>query len=180
MLATGVLVLQFLVGGVFLLAAAAKLLHLSEFKAAVQGFGLVPARALQPVSGAIPLLELLCGTLLITGIAVAWGLWLGLGLVVVFIVASSVALAQGRGGIDCYCFGAGRQPLSKATIIKQVAILALLTLLASTAGSSWLVENGLRADVSGMAGAAVFTVGAWAVAFVAAELLRLRTISQSR
>ncbi len=30
MLATGVLVLQFLVGGVFLLAAPAKLLHLSE------------------------------------------------------------------------------------------------------------------------------------------------------
>ena len=56
MLATGVLVLQFLMGGVFLLAAAAKLLHLSEFKAAVQGFGLVPARALQPVSGAVPVL----------------------------------------------------------------------------------------------------------------------------
>ena len=32
MLATGVLVLQFLIGGVFLLAAAAKLLHLSDFK----------------------------------------------------------------------------------------------------------------------------------------------------
>ena len=83
MLATGVLVLQFLVGGVFLVAAAAKLLHLSEFKAAVRGFGLVPARALQPVSGAIPLLELLCGTLLITGFAVTWGVWLGIGLVVV-------------------------------------------------------------------------------------------------
>ena len=73
MLATGVLVLQFLIGGVFLLAVAAKLLHLSDFKAAVRGFGLVPVRALQPMSGAIPVLELLCGTLLITGFAVAWG-----------------------------------------------------------------------------------------------------------
>ena len=151
MLATGVLVLQFLVGGVFLLAAAAKLLHLSEFKAAVQGFGLVPARALQPVSGAIPVLELLCGTLLITGFAVAWGVWLGVSLVAAFIVASSVALAQGRGGIDCYCFGAGRQPLGKATIIKQVVILTLLVLLAPTAGSTWLVEVGLTGDASGVA-----------------------------
>ena len=97
----------------------------------MQGFGLVPARALQPVSGAIPVLELICGTLLVTGIAVAWGLWLSIGLVALFIVASSVALAQGRGGIDCYCFGAGRQPLGKATIIKQVVILALLVVLAA-------------------------------------------------
>ena len=180
MLATGVLVLQFLVGGIFLLAAAAKLLHLSDFKAAVRGFGFVPARALQPVSGAIPLLELLCGTLLITGIAVAWGLWLSIGLVALFIVASSVALAQGRGGIDCYCFGAGGQPLGTATLIKQLVILALLVLLASTAGSGRLLASGLQGDVSGAAGLAVFTVGAWAIAFVAAELLRLRTISQSR
>ncbi len=181
MLATGVLVLQFLVGGIFLLAAAAKLLHLSDFKAAVRGFGFVPARALQPVSGAIPLLELLCGTLLITGIAVAWGLWLSIGLVALFIVASSVALAQGRGGIDCYCFGAGRQPLGKATLIKQVVILALLAILASTstAGSIRLLDFESRAEMSSVAGVGVFVIGAWAVAFVAAELLRLRTISQS-
>ena len=173
MLATGVLVLQFLVGGVFLLAAAAKLLHLSEFKAAVQGFDLVPAAARSSRwSGAIPVLELLCGTLLITGFAVAWCVWLGVSLVVTFIVASSVALAQARGGIDCYCFGAGRQPLGKATIIKQVVILTLLVLLATTAGSTWLVEVGLTGDASGVAGAAVFVIGAWAVAFVAAELLR--------
>ena len=90
-----------------------------------------------------------------------------------------MALAQGRGGIDCYCFGAGRQPLGKATIIKQVVILTLLVLLASTAGSDWILDNGLRGDASAAAGAVVFIVGVWAVAFVAAELLRLRTISQS-
>ena len=101
MLATGVLVLQFLVGGVFLLAAAAKLLHLSEFKAAVQGFGLVPARALQPVSGAIPVLELFCGTLLITGIAVAWGVWLGVSLVA----------ALHRSLVRCVGAGPGRDRL---------------------------------------------------------------------
>ena len=109
----------------------------------------------------------------------AWGLWLSIGLVALFIVASSVALAQGRGGIDCYCFGAGRQPLGKATIIKQVVILTLLVLLAPTAGSTWLVEVGLTGDASGVVGVLVLVVGAWAVAFVAAELLRLRTISQS-
>lgn len=175
----GVLVLQLLVGGIFLLAASAKLLHLSAFKAAVQGFGLVPSRALPLVSGAIPLLELLCGTLLITGLAAAWGVWLGIGLVVIFIVASAVPLAQGRGGIDCYCLGAGGQPLGKATLIKQGVILALLIFLASTAGSAWSPASGFTADVSDVAGVAVFTIGAWAVAFVAAELLRLRALSQS-
>jgi uncharacterized membrane protein YphA (DoxX/SURF4 family) len=176
----GVFLLQLSVGGVFLLAAAAKLLHLSEFTAAVQAFGVVPAQALRPVSAAIPLLELLCGTLLITGLAAVWGVWVGMGLVVVFIVVSSVALAQGRGGIDCYCFGAGGQPLGKATLTKQVVILALLVLLAPTAGSAWLQENGITADMSGVAGVLLFVFGAWAIAFVAAELLRLRTISQLR
>ena len=99
---SSVFVLQLLVGGLFLLAAAAKLLHLAEFRAAVHGFGVVPFGALPLVSGAIPLLELLCGTLLITGLAAAWGVWLSIGLVAVFIVASSLALAQGRGGIECY------------------------------------------------------------------------------
>ena len=176
----GVLVLHLLAGGLFLLAAAAKLLHLAEFKAAVRGFGLAPALVLQPVSTAIPLLELLCGTLLITGLAAVWGVWLGIGLVAIFIVASSIALAQGRGGIDCYCLGAGGQPLGKATFIKQVIVLALLVFLAPTAGSTWFLDSGFTADVSGVAGTAVFVAGAWAVAFVVAELLRLRTLSQSR
>lgn len=173
------LLLQLLAGGVFLLAAAARLLHLAEFRAAVLGFGFVPVRLLQPVSIAVPLLELLCGTLLITGLATAWGVWLGIGLVAIFIVASSVALAQGRGGIDCYCFGAGGQPLGKATLSKQVVILALLALLAPTAGPIPLLAIDLGTNVSGIAGTLVFIVGAWAVAFVAAELLRLRTISQA-
>lgn len=180
MLASGVLVLQLLVGGVFLLAAAAKLLHLAEFKAAVQGFGLAPAPALKLVSGAVPVLELLCGTLLITGIAAAWGVWLGMGLVAIFIVASSIALAQGRGGIDCYCFGAGGQPLGKATLIKQVLILGSLLLLAPTADSIPMLTVAWGSNVSAVAGVAVFIVGMWAVALVAAEFLRLRTISQSR
>ena len=172
----GVLVLQLLVGGIFLLAASAKLLHLSAFKAAVQGFGLVPSRALPVISGAIPLLELLCGTLLITGLVAAWGAWLAIGLVAVFIVASSLALAQGRGGIDCYCFGAGGQPLGKATLIKQVVILALLIFVAPNAGSTWFLASGFTADVSVIAGTLVFVIGVWAIAFAAAELLRLRTI----
>lgn len=180
MLANGLLALQLLVGGVFLLAACAKLLHLSEFKASVQGFDLVPSYALSPVSGAVPLLELLCGTLLIAGLAARWGVWLGIGLVAVFIAASIVALAQGRSGIDCYCFGAGGQPLGKATLVKQVVVLVLLLLLAPTASSAWLLEKGLYGDISEMAGTVVFVLGTWAVAFVVAELLRLRTITQSR
>ncbi len=174
------LLLQLLAGGIFLLAAAAKLLHLAEFRAAVHGFGVVPFGALPLVSGAIPLLELLCGTLLITGLAAVWGVWLGIGLVITFIAASTIALAQGRGGTECYCLGAGGQPLGKATIIKQVAILAILVFLAPTAGSTWFLDSGFTADVSGVAGTAVFVAGAWAVAFVVAELLRLRTLSQSR
>ncbi|MDE2817179.1 MAG: hypothetical protein OXM03_07035 [Chloroflexota bacterium] len=179
MLAYGALLLQLVMGGVFLLAAAAKLLHLSEFSAAVHGFGFVPVRFLRPASFAVPLLELLCGTLLITGLAVAWGVWLGIGLVIAFIVASSVALAQGRGGIDCYCFGAGGQPLGKATLSKQVVILALLAFLVPTAGPMPLLASELGADVSGIAGTLVFVIGAWAIALVAAEFLRLRALAQS-
>lgn len=75
--------------------------------------------------------------------------------------------------------GAGGQPLGKATLSKQVVILALLALLAPTAGPIPLLAIDLGANVSGIAGTLVFIVGAWAVAFVAAELLRLRTISQT-
>ncbi len=174
----GILRLQLFVGGVFL--PAAKLLHLAEFEAAVHGFGVVPPRALPYLSGAIPLLELLCGSLLITGMAVMWGVWLGIGLVSLFLAVSSLALTQGRGGIDCYCFGAGGQPLGKATIFKQVAVLVLLGLLVLTARPIPLLSEELDGNLRGLAGVVVFTVGAWAVALVVAEFLRLRTISQSR
>lgn len=180
MLTSGVLVLQMLVGGMFLVAAAAKLLHLSEFKASVRGFDVVPRLAVRPVSGAIPLLEVLCGTLLITGVAVMWGLWLGVALVSVFLTASVLALRQGRGGIDCYCFGAGGQPLGRATIIRQIVILALLGLLVPAAGPIPLLSVEAEGSLIGFAGVVVFAAGTWAVAFVAAEFLRLRTLSQPR
>lgn len=68
---------------------------------------------------------------------------------------------QGRGGIDCYCFGAGGQPLGKATLIKQVTILALLTLVAPTAGPIPLLKSGFGGDVGAVGGVAVFVLGAW-------------------
>lgn len=110
----------------FLLPAGInKVFRLREFAAAVEGYRVVPARAVRVVVFVVPCAEILLGLLLALDIApvptasVAAALW------VLFIGVMAAALRTGR-HVACGCYGFGEtREVSVAGIVRNVALLTL-------------------------------------------------------
>jgi len=95
---------RFLVALLLLCAALPKLLALREFERAVGNYGLIPRRAVRPVARLIPLIELVFGVALLSGLFAAPVAVLTGGLLLGFSLAVSVNLLRGR-KIECGCRG---------------------------------------------------------------------------
>jgi len=93
-----------LLGGLFLLAAAGKLLRLPDFRRALAGYRL--ARPVVVVAVAVPAAELAIGLALVSGLRTAG--WAALVLLAAFSAALAVELADGNRPPACGCLpGAG-------------------------------------------------------------------------
>jgi thiol-disulfide isomerase/thioredoxin len=140
--------------GVFLLAAAGKLLDLAGSRAALGEFG-VPVRVAALAGVALPLCELAVAVALLirpTAVAGAAG---ALVLLVVFIGGVARAMSQGRAP-DCHCFGQiHSEPAGPATLARN-AVLAAPALLILIAGSGPSLDGGL-ASLNGTQDALVAT-----------------------
>lgn len=97
-------VLQLLLGLVFALSAAAKLVALEPTIARFRQYWLIPARFAAPLAVAVAALEVLGGVGLLAGVAPRPAALLGATLLVLFVVASSSQVATGR-IVECGCFG---------------------------------------------------------------------------
>lgn len=130
------LVLRAALALLFAAAAWHKLRDIGAFRAALDGYGLLP-----------PLWAVPAGALLIAAeIGVALGLCLpgvgrvaalgGAALLALYGGAMAAALRQGRAGIDCGCAGpAHRQPLRPALIGRNAVLAAAALLAALPAGA---------------------------------------------
>jgi uncharacterized membrane protein YphA (DoxX/SURF4 family) len=100
------LVARLLLGGVILLAGALKILHPAQSVLAVRGYQLLPYEVAVAVGHALPLLEMVVGTLLILGFFTRAAAVVGGLLMLAFIIGIASAWARGI-SIDCGCFGGG-------------------------------------------------------------------------
>jgi uncharacterized membrane protein YphA (DoxX/SURF4 family) len=99
-----VLMIRWIVAGVFLRAGVVKLWDRVGFRAAVANYGLLPPVVVAPVAAVLPLAEIAGGALLAAGILTALvAILLGL-LLAAFAGAIAVNLARGR-SFDCGCSG---------------------------------------------------------------------------
>jgi uncharacterized membrane protein YphA (DoxX/SURF4 family)/thiol-disulfide isomerase/thioredoxin len=154
--------------GVFIVAAAGKLLDLPGSSKALEDFG-VPARVAALAGPALPVGELaVAAALLIRPTAVA-GAAGGLALLVIFVVGVARAMSQGRAP-DCHCFGQiHSEPAGPATLARNVA-LASPALLILVAGSGPSLDGALT-SLNGTQAALVATaVLALALGLAAAAL----------
>lgn len=96
--------IPFALGLVFVIAAMAKIADPPAFAKAIWYYRLLPAWGLHSAALLLPWLELLCGLALCLGVwkRAAAG-WVAI-LLLVFIAALSINLAQGN-PVDCGCFG---------------------------------------------------------------------------
>jgi uncharacterized membrane protein YphA (DoxX/SURF4 family) len=91
---------------VFLVSGALKVVDPAQTRIAVRAYELLPPDVVGPVATALPLLELVLGTLLLVGAFTRWVALAAAVLLVVLMIAVAQAWARGL-SIDCGCFGGG-------------------------------------------------------------------------
>ncbi len=90
-------------GLIFVFASADKIIHPDAFAKIINNYQILPGDLVNIFALILPILELLCGLALILGVLVrASAVWVG-GMLVLFMVAVSLALADGI-NISCGCF----------------------------------------------------------------------------
>lgn len=148
-------------GVLLLLAGWAKLRDIDAFRDVLANYELLAAPLVAPFAWMLAIGECAAGVLLLpaatrgVGAAIAAALWL--------IVTAGVvlALARGRGGIDCGCGGAQQDvPLGVGLVVRNGVLLALTAVAAAPIAARdvvWL-------DFAAVGAAALFVLGAIALA----------------
>jgi hypothetical protein len=130
-----VLVLATSIGlaGLFFAAALHKLQQPANFRAALEGYGLLPPALIEPSLRLVPLAEFALASGLLTPHTRPLSALLAAGLLLAYGAAMLIVTVQGRRTLDCGCsLGGASQPVSRALIWRNAA-LALLAWNASRA-----------------------------------------------
>ncbi|MGH3930987.1 MAG: MauE/DoxX family redox-associated membrane protein [Pseudonocardiaceae bacterium] len=93
-------------GVVWLVSGALKVVDPAQTWVAVQAYEVLPLGLVGPVAGALPLMELMLGTLLLVGASTRWAALASVALLAVFTLGVVQAWVRGL-SIDCGCFGGG-------------------------------------------------------------------------
>lgn len=108
------LALRWLLGGIFVLASAHKIMDPAAFAKIIFGYDLFPAAAINLIAIILPYIELTAGLALITGVYPrAAAVILG-GLLLGFILAIGINALRGH-IFDCGCFASGEAALWQGT-----------------------------------------------------------------
>ncbi len=128
------LVARLVTGCVWFVAGALKLPDLPSSVRAVRAYDLLPEAIVPAVGTALPIVEVLLGSMLILGVLTRFAGAVSALLFIAFIIGISAAWARGL-SIDCGCFGGGGYEADATSkypweIARDVGLLAL---------SMWLV-----------------------------------------
>ncbi len=140
--------LQFLLGGVFLVAATAKVREPSRFISTLRKYELVPYALCGPVAAMVMAAESFVAISLLWGWAVEIGVSIAGSLLAVFAVAVGINLRRGR-VVPCGCFGSVSEQISSRTlarigllILAVAGLIAMLTATRTSSGLAILVRDG--------------------------------------
>jgi uncharacterized membrane protein YphA (DoxX/SURF4 family) len=119
------LAFRWVLGGVFLVAAAPKILNPDKFAIDISNYRLLPYAWIHLLAITLPWIELVAGGLLVLGAWVRASSWIITGMMVVFVGVIASALARGL-NIECGCFGTvlGRQ-IGLTSLAADVVLLAM-------------------------------------------------------
>jgi uncharacterized membrane protein YphA (DoxX/SURF4 family) len=124
------LLLRLVLGGVLLLAGVTKLLDRESFRGAVAEYEVLPAGFERAFAGAVPVIEVTLGALLLVGLGTATAAALAAVLFLTFAFAIGVNLSRGR-HFNCHCFGAVQSdPIGAGTLARALALAAVAIVVA--------------------------------------------------
>jgi len=120
--------LRWYLGWVFVLACLHKIAHPGSFAVDVATYGILPISLVNLTAITLPWVELTAGIMLIVGFKARAGALMVFGMMVMFIAALAIALAQGL-DMSCGCFASqgaqGEDPISSMTVLRDVGWLML-------------------------------------------------------
>jgi len=115
-------------GCVFLLACQHKIAHPGSFAVDVATYGILPLSLVNLMAIGLPWVELAAGVLLVVGFKSRAAASMVFGMMVMFIAALAIALAQGL-DMACGCFASqavqDEDPISAMTVLRDVGWLVL-------------------------------------------------------
>ena len=120
------LLFRWAVGLIFIYASADKLFHPSAFAVAVYNYKLVPGSFINLVAITLPLLELVCGILLIIGLFPRAAALILSILLILFFSALSISLYRGI-DISCGCFtlSTTADKINISYMVRDLLVLAM-------------------------------------------------------
>jgi putative oxidoreductase len=126
-------------GYVFILASGHKIVHPGLFAVDIATYGILPLSLVNLMAITLPWMELAAGIMLVVGFKVRAAALLVSGMMVMFIAALAVALAQGL-DMSCGCFASqgaqSEDPISSVTVLRDASWLLLSLYLLSLGADS--------------------------------------------
>lgn len=117
------LIVRWLLAALFVAAAAHKLRDPRAFRAAVDGYRLVPASVVPAAAAVLPAAELALAAMLLGAASRPVAGPAAAALLGLYTVAIAANLARGRRDVDCGCLGPGhRAPLSERLVARNVVL----------------------------------------------------------
>lgn len=102
------LIVRSLLAFIFIYAGAEKISDPDGFAISISNYRLLPVRSLNIFAITLPWIEVICGILLLFGVAVKENSAIIFSMLLVFTMAIIISLFRGL-SIDCGCFGKGSQ-----------------------------------------------------------------------
>lgn len=118
-------------GALFVVAAWHKVAVPHSFAVDVATYGILPLALVNLMAIILPWLEIVAGLMLLAGLRTRAAALLVTGMVAMFLGALAIALARGL-DMSCGCFasqGAGDDPISRLTVLRDLTWLALSLLV---------------------------------------------------
>jgi uncharacterized membrane protein YphA (DoxX/SURF4 family) len=168
-----VLIIRFVIAGIFIRAGAVKLADREEFRLAVANYEILPARLVSAAAVGVPAVEVTVGLLLLLGVLSGVVAAVLAALLVCFSAAIAVNLARGR-VFACGCDGGTAPQLISWGHVTVNVVLVALAISVSIAppaslellrGPSGMFSIGIPAD------AGIPVVLAGALCFMSARML---------
>ncbi len=95
---------RILLGAIFIYAALAKMKSPQEFADAIAAYQVLPITLINPVALSLPIFELSCGLLVLTGFYPRVGA-LGMAVMLISFIAAFATARRHGIALDCGCFG---------------------------------------------------------------------------
>lgn len=137
---TLMLALRVVLGALFVYAGVAKLADVAGFAVDIANYRVLPPRLVAPLAAALPGVEIAAGVCLLAGRWTRAAALVAGGMLAVFSVAVAQALARGI-NLECGCFGASRDPVTTATLARDIVLLAMAAVVAWRADDQGTSQN---------------------------------------